>query len=144
MRVVRGCPSARASFLVFLSAFLLMVCSVLSTAPSAAAQSTGGRFRGTVTDNSGAAVVGAKISLINEATNALREAETNASGEYLFLEVPVGSYEIEVTIAGFKKYVRKGIPLNLDQIVGVDAALQVGGATETVEVSGAPPIIDTT
>src|SRR5271155_5196320 len=144
MRVARSCSSARASFLVFLSAFLLMVCSMLIAAPNAAAQSTGGRIRGTVTDNSGAAVAGAKVTLINEATNKTREAETDASGEYLFLEIPVGSYEIDVTVAGFKKYVRKGIPLNLDQIAGVDVALQVGGATETVEVSGAPPVIDTT
>src|SRR5271163_1011526 len=144
MRVARGCSSARASFPIFLSSFLLVICSVLAAAPNAAAQSTGGRFRGTVTDNSGAAVAGAKVTLINEATNKSREAETDASGEYLFLEIPVGSYEIDVTVAGFKKYVRKGIPLNLDQIAGVDVALQVGGATETVEVSGAPPVIDTT
>ncbi len=117
---------------------------ILSAAPMAYAQSTGGRIRGTVTDTSGAAVAGAKVTLINEATNKAREAESGASGEYLFLEVPVGSYEVDVNIAGFKKYVRKGIPLNLDQIVSVDAILQVGGATETVEVSGAPPIIDTT
>src|SRR5271155_3308097 len=144
MRVARSCSSARASFLVFLSAFLLMVCSMLIAAPNAGAQSTGGRFRGTVTDNSGAAVAAAKVTLINEATNKTREAETDASGEYLFLEVPVGSYEIDVTVTGFKKYVRKAIPLNLDQIAGVDVSLQVGGATETVEVSGASAVIDTT
>src|SRR5277367_6753638 len=144
MRVARGCPSARASFLVFLSAFLLMVCSMLIAAPNAGAQSTGGRFRGTVTDNSGAAVAAAKVTLINESTSKTREAETDASGEYLFLEVPVGTYAIDVTVAGFKKYVRKAIPLNIDQIVGVDIALQVGGATETVEVSGASAVIDTT
>jgi outer membrane receptor protein involved in Fe transport len=144
MRVARGCSSARASFLSFLLAFLLMVCSVLIAAPNAAAQSTGGRFRGTVTDNSGAAVAAAKVILTNEGTNKVREAQTDASGEYLFLEVPVGTYEIEVTVTGFKKYVRKGIPLNLDQIVGVDVSLQVGGATETVEVSGASAVIDTT
>ncbi len=144
MRVASGCSSARASFLSFLSAFLLLVCSAFVAAPNASAQSTGGRFRGTVTDNSGAAVVGAKITLTNEGTNKTREVETDASGEYLFLEVPVGTYQIEVNVTGFKKYVRKAIPLNLDQIVGVDVALQVGGATETVEVSGASAVIDTT
>jgi len=129
------------SRLVFLAAcaILLLLC-----APLGSAQSTGGRIRGTVTDSSGAAIAGAKVTLMNEGTSAVREAETNASGAYLFLEVPVGSYEIDVVIVGFKKYVRKAIPLNLDEIVGVDVPLQVGGATETVEVSGAPPIIDTT
>jgi outer membrane receptor protein involved in Fe transport len=144
MRVARGCSSARVCFLSFLLAFLLMFCSVLAVPPNAAAQSTGGRFRGTVTDNSGAAVAAAKVTLTNEGTNKVREAETDASGEYLFLEVPVGTYQIEVNVTGFKKYVRKAIPLNLDQIVGVDVSLQVGGATETVEVSGASAVIDTT
>src|SRR5271167_708785 len=142
--VAVACSPARASFPLFLSFIFLIAFCMGAAAPRAAAQSTGGRIRGTVTDNSGASVSAAKVSLINEATNKTRDAESGATGEYLFLEVPVGSYEVDVTIAGFKKYVRKGIPLNLDQIVGVDATLQVGGATETVEVSGAPPIIDTT
>src|SRR5271165_2445140 len=108
------------------------------------AQSTGGRIRGTITDPSGGAVAGAEVSLINEATNTTRKTTTSATGEYLFLEVPVGSYEVDVTQAGFKKFERKGIVLELNQIAGVDIALTVGGSTETVEVSGAPPIIDTT
>jgi outer membrane receptor protein involved in Fe transport len=122
----------------FLALSLLLICQ------SAYAQSTGGRIRGTVTDSSGAAVAGAKVSLINEATNTTRDTQTSATGEYLFLEVPVGSYEVDVTQAGFKKFQRKGIVLELNQIAGVDISLTVGGSTETVEVSGAPPIIDTT
>ena len=118
-------------------------CCILG-APSGRAQSTGGRIRGTVTDSSGAAVAGAKVSLINEDTNTTREATTSATGEYLFLEVPVGSYEVDITGTGFKKYQRKGIVLVLNEIASVDVALQVGGATETVEVTGAPPVIDTT
>jgi carboxypeptidase family protein len=138
---VSGCPAkSRVKIpLVLCYAALAFLC-----APLVRAQSTGGRIRGTVTDSSGAAIAGAKVTLINEGTSAARDAETNASGAYLFLEVPVGSYEVDVAATGFKKYVRKAIPLNLDEIVGVDAILQVGGATETVEVSGAPPIIDTT
>ena len=129
-------------------------CSVLLTVffgvvflfavPIANAQSTGGRIRGTVTDPSGGAVSGAKVTLINEGTNTARETATSATGEYLFLEVPVGSYEIDVTQTGFKKAERKGIVLVLNEIASVDVALQVGGSTETVEVSGAPPVIDTT
>jgi Carboxypeptidase regulatory-like domain/TonB-dependent Receptor Plug Domain len=108
------------------------------------AQSTGGRIRGTVTDPSGGAVAGVKVTLINEGTNTSREAQTSATGEYLFLEVPVGSYEIDIVGTGFKKYQRKGIVLVLNEIASVDVTLQVGGATEVVEVTGAPPIIDTT
>src|SRR5208282_5535671 len=76
--------------------------------------------------------------------NTTRETQTSATGEYIFLEVPVGSYEIDIVGTGFKKYQRKGIVLVLNEIASVDISLQVGGATETVEVTGAPPIIDTT
>jgi Carboxypeptidase regulatory-like domain/TonB-dependent Receptor Plug Domain len=127
-------------------ALLVLCLGVLSLLlPSRAnAQSTGGRIRGTVTDPSGGAVAGVKVTLINEGTNTSREAQTSATGEYLFLEVPVGSYEIDIVGTGFKKYQRKGIVLVLNEIASVDVTLQVGGATETVEVTGAPPIIDTT
>jgi len=108
------------------------------------AQSTGGRIRGTVTDASGGAVVGVKVVLTSEATNIKREAQTSSTGEYLFLEVPIGSYMVEVNQTGFKKYVRKGVPLDLNEVITVDIPLQIGGSTETVEVTGAPPVVDTT
>jgi hypothetical protein len=126
-----------------LLAAVVGVC-VIVAAPYGRAQSTGGRIRGTVTDPSGGAVAGVAVTLINEATNTTREAKTSATGEYLFLEVPVGSYEVDVTGPGFKKYERKGIVLVLNEIASVDITLQVGGSQETVEVSGAPPVIDTT
>ncbi len=122
----------------------LLALSLALFSPTLSAQSTGGRIRGTVTDPSGGAVAGAEVSLINEATNTTRKTQTSTNGEYLFLEVPVGSYEVDVNQAGFKKFERKGIVLVLNEIAGVDIALTVGGSTETVEVSGAPPVIDTT
>jgi hypothetical protein len=126
---------------LFLACFA--IASLLMMSP-ANAQSTGGRIRGTLTDASGGAVAGASVTLVNIATNVSREATTSATGEYLFLEVPVGSYEIDVNQAGFKKFVRKDVIVDLNAVVGVDIALTVGGATETVEVTGEPPVIDTT
>ncbi len=111
---------------------------------STSAQSTGGRIRGTVTDPSGGAVSGAKVTLTNEATNIARDVQTGANGEYLFLEVPVGTYEIDVTQQSFKKYVHKGLALDLNAVVSVDVVLQLGATAETVEVTGAPPVVDTT
>lgn len=122
----------------------VLTAAAFSCAPRASAQSTGGRIRGTVMDSSGATVAAAQIQLINEATHASREVQSGENGEYIFIEVPVGSYEINVTQAGFKKYVRKGIALDLNQVISVDIALQLGGSTETVEVTGAPPVVDTT
>ena len=122
----------------------LFAAAILFAAPFADAQSTGGRIRGTVIDASGAAIAAAKVTIINEATHASREVETGADGEYIFLEIPVGTYEVNAQSAGFKKYVRKGIVLNLNQVASLDITLQVGAAVETIEVTGAPPLVDTT
>jgi len=127
---------------IFLAALFSMV--FLLCVPFAAAQSTGGRIRGTVTDTSGGAISGAKVALINEGTNATREVLTSSTGEYLFLEVPVGTYTVDINQQGFKKYSRKGIVLVLNEIASVDITLQVGSTVDVVEVSGAPPVIDTT
>jgi hypothetical protein len=125
------------------SFILILTLIALLAAPFAGAQSTGGRIRGTVTDASGSAIVAANVTLINTATNVKRDGQTNGGGEYLFLEVPVGSYEIDIMQAGFKKFIHKDIALNLNEVVNVDITLQIGGATETVEVTGAPPVVDT-
>jgi carboxypeptidase family protein len=124
-------------------AFLVVVMVILLAAPFAGAQSTGGRIRGTVTDPSGGAVATATVTLINEATHATRQVQSGENGEYIFIEVPVGRYEIDATQQGFKKYVRKGVPLDLNQVVTVDIALQIGAASESIEVTGAPPVVDT-
>src|SRR5208337_4222187 len=129
----------RSIFVALLSSMMFLLAAL-----HANAQSTGGRIRGTVTDESGGAIVGAKVTLINEATNAAREVQTSATGDYLFLEVPVGTYEVDVNQQGFKKSARKGIVLVLNEIATVDITLQVGSTVDTVEVTGAPPVIDTT
>src|SRR5450432_3393574 len=122
----------------------ITTCALLAASPFAGAQSTGGRIRGTVTDPSGGAIAAAKVTLINEATNVTRDVDSGVNGDYLFLEVPVGSYEIDVAQQGFKKYVRKGIALNLNEVISLDIPLQIGASAEIVEVTGAPPVVDTT
>src|SRR2546422_7737295 len=122
----------------------LVAAAVFFAAPLANAQSTGGRIRGTVIDTSGAAIAAARVTIINEATRTTRETDAGAGGEYIFLEVPVGTYEVNSQSAGFKKYVRKGIILNLNEVVNLDITLQVGAAVDTIEVTGAAPLVDTT
>ena len=136
--VLSACSRSLLCFAIFCLSLLLLYAS------HANAQSTGGRIRGTVTDASGGAVAGAKVTLVNEATNTTRDTVTSGTGEYFFLEVPVGSYEVDINQPGFKKYARKGIALNLNEVLTVDIPLQVGGSTETVEVTGEPPVVDTT
>ena len=125
-----------------LVAFFVTAVAILTA--TADAQSTGGRIRGTVVDPSGGAVVAAKVQLVNESTHVTREVQSNENGEYVFIGVPVGTYQISVSQPGFKKYLRKGLPLDLNEVLTVDIALQLGGGTETVEVTGAPPVVDTT
>ena len=127
---------------LMIGVFLILAASI--GAGTGYAQSTGGRVRGTVTDPSGGAVVGAKVELINEATNASREAASNSNGEYLFPEVPVGTYSVQIEQTGFKKFLHKELEVHLNDVLNVDAALQVGGSNQVVEVTGAPPVIDTT
>src|SRR6266481_2530076 len=127
-----------------LLAAVLALFSLFISVSYSNAQSTGGRIRGTVTDASGGAVVGANVAITNEATGVERNTATGSNGEYVFLEVGVGNYIVRVDQPGFKKYVRKGVTVNLNEVVGLDIALQVGTATETVEVTGAAPLVDTT
>src|SRR6202790_2804097 len=126
------------ALLLFLAAFSFP--GVISTS----AQSTGGRIRGTVTDPSGGAVTGAKLTLTNEANGTQRDTQSGGSGEYIFLEVPVGTYQIEVSQQGFKKYLHKRLVVDLNEVVSLDTPLVLGGSSETVEVTGAPPVVDTT
>ncbi len=119
-------------------------CLVLIFAAVATAQSTGGRVRGTVSDQTGASIAGATVSLVNNGTNSRRDVQSSANGEYVFVEVPVGTYSVEIAQSGFKKYSRTGIVVNLNEVVSIDAALQLGATGETVEVTGAAPIVDTT
>ncbi len=126
---------------------LLLSCLAVAfhfTTSIADAQSTAGRIRGTVTDPSGGAIAGATVLLINEGTNSTREAKTGATGEYLFLEVPVGSYEIDVNQQGSRNMPARELCWSLNEIASVDIPLQVGSNVDTVEVTGAPPTIDTT
>jgi hypothetical protein len=74
--------------------FLIFALAMLFAVPFAGAQSTGGRIRGTVSDPSGGSVSAATVTLVNEATHTTRDVQSGASGEYVFIEVPVGSYEM--------------------------------------------------
>src|SRR5262245_51843008 len=106
----------RSILFAFIAAFLAFIC-----ASRANAQSTGGRIRGTVTDATGGAVAAAKVTITNQANGLQRETETGANGDYILLEVPVGTYEVEVNLTGFKKYLRKSVPLSLNEVLTLDA-----------------------
>ena len=98
---------------------------------------------GTVTDPSGAVIAGATVVAANLDTAVTTTVNTNAQGFYSFQELPLGKYSITVTQAGFKSYVQTGIVLNVNDALVIDVALQVGQATEKVEVLSSALHVDT-
>jgi hypothetical protein len=98
---------------------------------------------GTVNDSTGAMVPKATVTLTNTGTNVSRTALTDSSGSYLFTLVPIGTYRLTVEQTGFRKYVRDGIVLNVNQNAKLDVALQVGASDQVVEVTGDVTQVDT-
>ncbi len=107
------------------------------------AQAVTGTILGTVQDSSGAVVATAKVTLTEVNTNVSRSVQTNASGNYTFPDLPEGSYAVTVEASGFKKEVRQDIRVEVNTSARVDVALQPGNLTQTVEVTGAPPALQT-
>src|ERR1700683_4711498 len=120
----------------------LCALAVLSIA-TANSQAVNGTLLGSVTDSSGAVVVNAKVTITEQSTNVARMAMTNESGNYQFGDLPPGRYEVAVEQAGFKKELRRDVDLQVDTTVRVNVALVPGAASETVEVTGAPPTLQT-
>jgi Carboxypeptidase regulatory-like domain len=121
---------------------LSLLTLLLISAPFALAQGRAG-ISGRVADQSGAAVSGAKVELINPATNESREVVTDAEGTYQLFPLGPGRYRLEVQADGFKKYSQVNLTLQVDERLTVDAALEVGGVQETVSVTDQPSIINT-
>ena len=99
------------------------------------AQDTG-YISGTVTDKSGAAVVGAEVVITNTAGSLTRTTTTNADGAYVVPGLPGATYNISVTAKGFQKYSATKVVLDVAQKIRVDVQLTVGAVTEVVEVTG--------
>ncbi len=98
---------------------------------------------GTVTDPTGAIIPAAKVTLTNTETNVVSNAVTNVDGAYYIPFVAVGSYELRVEAAGFKAHVQKGIDLRAAEVPRIDVKLEVGATTESVQVTGAAPLLET-
>jgi hypothetical protein len=102
-----------------------------------------GAITGTVTDPSGAVIVGAKVTVTQKATTNKRTAETNGSGQFNVPSLPPASYEITVESKSFKTYVQKDTTVLADQIVSVQVQLQLGQSSETITVESTAVVINT-
>ena len=107
------------------------------------AQSSYGSIVGTVTDASGAVVPGATVTVTNVGTSEKRTQKADAAGNFRFVNLTPANYKIQVEMTNYKRTVRDAIPVQIDQAVRVDVALQVGSATEIVEVTTQAPLIET-
>lgn len=121
---------------------LVVLCSFLILAKLAFGQ-TYGKISGIVTDSSGAVIVGAAVSVVNPLTNFTRSATTNAAGDYNFPDLPPGTYNVRVQMQGFQSEIRNSVELQVDQSARLDFRLNLGAVSETVEVQGGAPLINT-
>jgi hypothetical protein len=125
-------------------AALLVAVFLMFAAPQASlGQGITASITGTVTDPSGAVVSGATVSVRNVDTNAIRTENTSDAGTYTVTQLPPGHYAIKVDKAGFKTYDQTGITLVIDQVAQINAQLTVGSEAQNVEVTSAPPVIQT-
>jgi len=118
---------------------LLLLCAVAAWAQS---QNTG-QIQGVIQDASGAPVPGADVKVTQTDTGITRSAMTEADGGYVFPNLPVGPYRLEVSKAGFSTYVQTGIVLQVASNPTVDVTLKVGAVSEQVQVEANAALVET-
>ena len=128
---------------IFAAWMLPAIIVVLAACPALAQQGRGTIF-GTVTDASGAVVPGATITIVNTATNVETTVVSNESGYFLVSNLIVGPYTVAASKEGFKKRLRTGLTLEVDQKAQVDLSLETGAVSEVLEISATSALVDTT
>ena len=130
-------------FSVVLCALALLAFSCVLLTPQAGAQAVFGSIFGTVTDPSGAAVPGVKVVVTSATKGTSQETTTNADGNYSVTHLIPDVYNVRAEGAGFKAFEAKNIVVSADAAARVDGQFQVGGSTETVEVTAEAPQLKT-
>jgi hypothetical protein len=109
----------------------------------ASAQQITGSIVGTVKDEQGAVVSTATVKATNLNTGFSRTATVNGYGDYRIDYLPVGNYTVQVDAKGFKRFLQENLTLTVDQTAALAVTLTIGAQTETVMVTEAPPLVDT-
>ena len=115
--------------------WLCLLVSIACLSPSLFAQDTAS-ITGTVTDQTGAAIPNAQVTVTNAEHGIKRSTVSNGSGDYLISAIPPGAYNLSITAPGFKTYEATGVILRVAEKARADASLQVGAAKEEVLVEG--------
>jgi hypothetical protein len=123
--------------------FALLVVLLMASALRLFAQSVTGTITGSVTDVSGAIIPGAAVTIKDATTGILHQSVSNSTGIFSFPVLQPGIYNIEVSAQGFSKVVRNGVELQINQTANVPILLAIGSDTQTVQVSGEQPLLET-
>ena len=108
------------------------------------AQTTNGLMTGVVADSSGAVVAGAQVNVTNQGTSELRTTTTDSNGYYIVPQLPPGIYSISIKKQGFATENRPNVQLQVNQNATLDFKLTVSSTNQTIQVTGAPPPLNTT
>ena len=122
---------------------VLVACLCIASSSIVSAQEFRGTLTGQVTDPSGARIANAAVKAVNDATQQAYTGTTTDRGVYFIPYVLPGTYTVTVTASGFKTQAQQNVIIQASQSRGLNFALQIGTATQTVEVSSAPPLIET-
>ena len=124
--------------------FLLAIALPIAIPAALKAQTAGeGTISGTVTDPTGAAVPNATITVTNVATNIATQRTSSSSGSFSVAPLQPGTYSLRVEAKGFRTLVQDNLAVNALSVLGFNPVLTIGEATETVVVTSAPPVLDT-
>jgi len=121
---------------------LMFLVSILLSAPASAQVDTG-TIRGTIRDESGAVLPGATVTITHEGQALTLSTVTREDGTYVFTPIRTGTYSVEAEFQGFKKAVRRGIGVSIQQQALVDMSLEPGGLTEELVVTADAPLLQT-
>jgi outer membrane receptor protein involved in Fe transport len=123
----------------FAAALFVLIVNV----PAAHGQAVYGSIVGNVTDAQGAALAGAKVTITNLAKGKTEETTTDASGSFTFLHLIPDTYKVRIEATGFKAYDVATVQVQVDSAARVDAQLEVGAVTQSIEVTGEVPQLQT-
>ena len=135
--------SAKRPARLLLSNGLLLVVLVLLAPAAALAQTGAASLTGIVSDQSGAAVPGATVTATNQATAVAYTAVSNEAGNYTITSLPIGTYVVKSELSSFKTSSTRPIQLEAMQIGRIDFKMELGSLTETVQVMGESPVLQT-
>ena len=137
MRGYRACASTVVCFLA------TVVTALLCTTAAWGQGSYVAQVRGRVTDQTGAVMANATVTITNVATNIVETAHSDEHGEYFFTGLRPAAYSVKAQVTGFRVVERTNVVLQVDQQTSVDFVLHPLGVNETMEVSAAAPLLDT-